>query len=352
MNTRRLSPAVLILAAFMVMLVPVSGQAEDVDAEFEAGHWGNEATLGINMLQSYYTENWNGGDKGSVVWNGTFDARAKKKLSERWHWFNTMNLAYGQNHQQERNSDGELYWKKPDKTDDQIKLETLLRYTNTGWDPFIGARFESRFLDQTDPREDFTLNPLEFFETIGISRMFVETEEKRFLMRFGFTFHQMIRDINTDSVESEDDPDVMVYETFNEKGGDGGLELVLNYVDKMILDRVEYNTQLRFYQPVYYTGQNDLDSLNDDQWVLHDLPTDLADYTTTLDIDWENTFKANITSVINVQLHVRWVYDKYDNSVKPLAIDGELVNASAVKGSIRKVGQVKQTMSIGLGYTF
>jgi hypothetical protein len=339
----KVNGAMMIVLA-VVLAAPLAVAAEDVDAEFEAGNWGTQATIGLNMLQSYYTENWNGGDKGSVVWNATLDAVAQKQLSPTWHWFNTLNLAFGQNHQQARDDNGELFWPKPDKTTDQFKAESLLRYTKSDWAPFAGVRFESQFLDQSDPRGDFTLNPLEFFETVGISRLLVDTEERKFLARFGFTFHQMIRDIYLDPAFSQD--------PVNEKSGDGGLELTLNYTDKVIAERIEYTGQLRFYQPVYYSGKSDVEDLGSDYLEGVGLPTDLADYTTTLDIDFDNTFKANITSVINVQLQVRWIYDKYDNSVKPVVVDDEIHNVASVDGSIRKKGQLKQTMSIGLGYTF
>ena len=82
------------------------------------------------------------------------------------------------------------------------------------------------------------------------------------------------------------------------------------------------------------------------------LPADVADYTTTLDIDWENTFTANITKVITVKLYIRWVYDKYDNTVKPVIEDGVLVNETDVHQAIRKKGQYKQSLALGFGYTF
>jgi hypothetical protein len=79
---------------------------------------------------------------------------------------------------------------------------------------------------------------------------------------------------------------------------------------------------------------------------------DVADFTTTMDIDWENVFTSQITSVLSVNLYVRWVYDKYDTSVKPLVDAGSLTNPAAVAGAIRKQGQFKQTLALGLTYRF
>ncbi len=56
--------------------------------------------------------------------------------------------------------------------------------------------------------------------------------------------------------------------------------------------------------------------------------------------------------MISVKLFVRWVYDKYDNTVSPVVEDGNLVNAADVHKAIRKAGQFKQTMALGLTYKF
>ncbi len=82
------------------------------------------------------------------------------------------------------------------------------------------------------------------------------------------------------------------------------------------------------------------------------LPEDVADYSLVTDLDWENTFVTAITRLINVQFYLRWSYDKYDNSVAPKVEDGVLINPGYVDAAIRKAGQLKQTMSIGLAYAF
>ena len=337
---------ILAILAVAALAASVSAQ-ETLDEKVAAGKWGTEVTIGANLIQSYYTKNWNGGDKGSIVWNGTLDAVAQKKLGENWNWLNVLNLAYGQNHQQERDPNGELFWKRPDKTDDLVRFETLMRYMKSQWNPYAAVRFESQFYDQNDPNGAFTLNPLEFFETLGISRMFVDTEERKFLARLGFTIHQMSR---KQYLDREFDTDPLIENSSS--SSDAGVEVVFNYSDKTLTSIVEYSTQLRLYQPVSYSVKSDLESLGSDGLTALGLPGDLADYTTTLDVDWEHNFKANITKVINVQLYLRWIYDKYDNSVAPVVTDGNLENVASVTSAIRKAGQFKQTLSLGLGYTF
>ena len=49
----------------------------------------------------------------------------------------------------------------------------------------------------------------------------------------------------------------------------------------------------------------------------------------------------------------RWIYDRYDNSVKPMvsAADG-VINTADVRAAVRKAGQFKQTLGLGLTYRF
>jgi hypothetical protein len=47
------------------------------------------------------------------------------------------------------------------------------------------------------------------------------------------------------------------------------------------------------------------------------------------------------------------MYDKYDNTVPPvLDDDGALDNADDVRAAVRKGGQFKETISIGITYRF
>ena len=335
----------VLAGVLLTALLVAPGQApaaEDVEAAYEAGDWGTRFTFGLNLLQSYYTENWNGGDKGSVVWASQLDGLAKKRLSDDLSFTGTLNLAFGQSHQQEREDDSdELYWRRPDKTTDEIRSELLLRYLRSALDPFVSVRFESQFIDQTDPRRDFTLNPLEFYETVGISRQFIADDERQLLARLGFTLHQSLRDIylGAGTVETE-------------STNDGGIELIFDYRSEYFDEAVDYVGELRFYQPVYYAAKSDIEDLDAAVLAAAGLDTDLADYTTTLDIDFKNHFTAHITDVINVQLLLRWVYDKYDNTVPLLTEGGVIENPEAVTAAVRKSGQFKQTMSLGVAYTF
>ncbi|MEZ4388894.1 MAG: DUF3078 domain-containing protein [Candidatus Krumholzibacteriia bacterium] len=344
MNPLRNVRSLAALALLAALLTPVLAlAADDADARFESGAWGTELKLGVNLLQSYYTKNWNGGDKGAVVWTSTLDGLAKKKLSDDFQLSNTLHLAFGQNHQQDRDAAGKLVWRRPDKSTDEISFESLLRYMKTELDPFFSVRFESQFIDQTDPNREFNLNPLQFYETAGISRTLVKEDDREWLARLGFTLHQSKRKLYLPATDAE----------VSESTNDGGLELIFDYKSKYLAGKVDYVGELRLYKPLFYSGKSDIEDLDPAVLAAAGLDADLADYTTTADIDFKNTFTTNITSALNVQVMVRWVYDKYDTTV-PAVIDdaGNLENAAAVAGAVRKSGQFKQTMSIGLAHTF
>lgn len=346
MTGKRIVAVVGLLAIAAIWLSPVAARAEDaVEEAVKAGRWGTRATVGLNLLQSYYTRNWNGGDKGAVVWTATFDGVAQKRYAEHWHWHNSAKLAFGQNHQQDRDENDNLVWRRPDKSTDQIELESLMRYTSWALPPYFGLRFSSQFLDQTDPYgREFSFNPKEYFVSAGVSRMVFEGDDRRLLTRLGFTYRLSMRDQYAGAP-----PDDRV---LDESSTDGGLELVVNYDTRILQDRVEYRSQFRAYKALFYSAKDDVDRLGAQVLLDQGLSGSLPDYFLTTDLDFENSFKASITRLLNVQFNLRWVYDKYDTTVKPVVGEGEIQNRDAVAGAVRKGGQLRQTMSIGLAYTF
>jgi hypothetical protein len=331
------------LLALMMILSSSVALAEDDGPEL--GVWKKEVELGVDMLQSSYSNNWNGGEKGTIVWAGRINAMLEKQFSPRTNWRNTMKLAYGQTHNQERNSNGDLYWKKPDKTDDIIELESMFRLTpESGWDPFVAVNFTSMFEDLTDAEgRALNFNPMTFKESAGMSRTFVNNDKKVFMTRMGIAFIQNSREFFLNA--SPDDA------TETASGSEIAAEIVTEYKSKgMFDDRLDWDSKLTLSLPVSYSGKSVFEE--DFNPADFGLPEDIADYTTALDVDFENTFTTNITKVISVKFFVRWVYDKYDNTVEPVYENGDLVNAADVHGAIRKAGQFKQTLALGVGYKF
>ena len=337
-------------ALIMILSVSLVVPAMAEDNEKEIGVWNNDVELGLNILQSTYSKNWNGGEKGSIVWTGNLNAQFEKQMSEKINWRNTLKLVYGQTHQQDRSTNGDLHWKKPSKTDDIIDFESLFRWTpESGWDPFVSLTFTSMFEDLSDGAgRSQSFNPITLKESAGISRPWIDSEDRKLMTRLGVAAIQ-----NSRSFFTEDAPSTA---TISESSTELAAELITEYSVGALDGRVDWDSKLTLSMPFMYSGKSTFED-NLALMTAAGLDNDVADYTTTVDVDWENTFTANITKVISVKLLVRWVYDKYDNTVAPVvgkdSVGADaLLNSSDVENAIRKTGQFKQTLALGLTYKF
>ncbi|MBN1824693.1 MAG: DUF3078 domain-containing protein [Candidatus Eisenbacteria bacterium] len=330
------------------LLLATAGGAGAEEKKLEVGRWYPTLESGVNLTQSAYSDNWNGGDKGSIVWSFITNAGLESQLNERTNWTNQLKLAYGQTHQQARDDAGERVWEEPEKSTDLIDYETVFRFT-MGWvvDPYVSGRFESQFHDASDPEgRSLLLNPLKFKESAGLAKKIIAEEERELLTRVGFTFRQNLHDFYVNPAPDD--------ATESETTHDGGFEWVTDWKTKILEEKVSWTSKLSLYQPVFYSDKPTFeDDLTAAEIEAAGLPTDVANYTTTLDVDWENIFTTQITSYLSVNLYTRWIYDKYDNSVPPvLDENGDLKNPDEVSAAIRKGGQFKQTLSIGITYRF
>jgi hypothetical protein len=330
-----------LVACVILMTFAVTALAQD--EETPIGVWQKKVNVSLNLLQSSYSDNWNGGGNGNVVWTGNFDAWYEKQFNEKHNWRNTLKLAYGQTHNQERNEDGSLYWKRPDKTDDLIDFESMFRWTpESGWDPYVALGLQSMFEDQNDIYgRTINFNPLTLRGSAGISKKFVNQEKRTLLARLGAVAIRNSRSFFPEPTPSD--------ETRRETSNEFGAELRVEYKVGALDERVDWESNLIMTQPFYYSGKSVFEDYDP---TAAGLPADVADYTTVLDVDWENTFTANITKVISVKLYIRWVYDKYDNTVVPVVEDGDFINQESVEQAIRKSGQFKQSLALGFGYTW
>lgn len=336
-----------ILPLLLLAAGPITPAHADEKVVPKVGKWYPTAETGLNLTESSYSDNWNGGDKGSVVWTWIFNGTLKNQLSPKVNWDNQLKLAYGQTHQQVVNDEGRRVWAKPEKSTDLIDLETVFRFTLGGWlDPYVSGRFQSLFEDASDPLgRTLSFNPLKFTESAGIARQFIDEENRTLLSRLGLALRESSRRLFVD--ETPNSP------TRTVTGTDGGLEWVTDYKTNILQDRVTWTAQLILYKPLFYSGHDELKDQTAAQLRAYGLDPDIAKYTTTLDMDWENIFTTQITKIISVNLYVRWVYDKYDNTVLPEEnTAGELTNVDAIRGAVRKAGQFKQTLALGITYRF
>lgn len=320
---------------------------KDEKRVLEPGKWYPGVEAGISLTQSSYSNNWHGGEKGSIVWAALANATIENQIHPKVNWNNTLKLAYGQTHQQSLAEDGTRSWDRPDKTTDLLDLESVARFTLGGFvDPFASVRFESQFQDVSDPAgRILSINPIKLKESAGVARRFIDTEDRLLMSRLGLTLRQSSRKSFTEAAPST--------ATTSETSNDGGLEMVTDMKRKILENRVAWTSKLTLYQPFFYSGKDELEDLTVLTLEAAHLDPDIADFSTALDADFENIFSAAITKILSVNLYLRWMYDKYDNSVLPvLGDDGSLTNGAAVAGAVRKGGQLKQTLSIGLTYRF
>lgn len=345
----------LLTAAGVDLALAQDGGDGDEKKVLEVGKWYPTLEGGLQLTQSSYSDNWSGGDKGSIVWTAIVNGTAENQIKPKINWNNTLKLAYGQTHQQSVGPNGERAWDRPEKSTDLIDYETIFRFTLGGVvDPFLAGRFESQFQDATDPAgRTLAINPMKFKETAGVAKVFLDEEDLNLITRLGFSFRQNLRKQFVVQPTSEN-PFPTDTTTDSEFTNDGGLEFVLDYKNKILEDKVTYTSKFTAFQPVFYSASDDFDMLLDAlNFATSGIDPDIKDFTTVADLDWENIFSTQITKIVSVNLYLRWLYDKYDNSVVPVFNeDGTVKNASDLRVATRKAGQFKQTMAIGFTYRF
>jgi hypothetical protein len=347
MRTRNIALP-LLLASIFCATWPSGARAEEEKKVLEVGKWYPIVETGLNLTQGSYTQNWVGGDQGSIVWSMIANAGLQSQLTPKLNWNNTLKLAYGQTHQQKTDPGNpqKRVWDVPEKSTDLFSFETILRFTLGGFvDPYVAGQFESQFQDASDPYgRKLSLNPLIFGQSAGIARKFVHQENSELLSRVGLSVRENFRKNFTDTLSKS---------TTNESTRDAGLEWVTEGKTKLAEDRLVWNSKLTVYQPFAYSAKSDfqdaLGAMTAEERA--GIPADAYNYTTVASMNWENIFTSQITKLLSVTLYTRWLYDKYDSSTKPLVgPDGKLTNPEAVHNAIRTAGQFKETLSIGLTY--
>ncbi len=268
--------------------------------------WKIALDAGLMMSQNSYSDNWTGGETGSMLWSFNSNFLARKKISDRLRNRYSLKLAYGQTHNQSSNS---KKWTEPQKSTDLIDFETVFRFTfNWYVDPYLAGRVESQFHDASDTLKTRYFNPALFTESAGVARMLLETEKQEWSVRLGAAFRQRLnRDALNNATNEREDKTIV----------DGGFELVNDFSSPIAKDRIMYTGKLTIYKAVVNSESDEL--IGDEK-----------DYWKTIDVSWENIFSANITEYLIVNLYMQLLYDK----------------------EIDLAGRFKQTLSLGLTYKF
>ncbi len=322
----------------------VKEKKEDEKRVLEVGKWYPSLEGGVNLTQAAFSENWKGGETGSVSWNAFLNGSAEKQMNEGLNWLNTMRLLYGQTRRQEVDTNGDRSWGNAEKSADLIEVESMFRLTH-GWavDPYFSARFESYFQDVTDPYgRSLYFNPMTFKESAGIARKFIDDDNQQLLTRIGATARETHRNFFVSDTGNA---------TTSQTAWDIGGEWVTDY-KKHFDDRVTYESRVSIYKPFTWSKKDVFDGVSADSLRAAGLDPNVGEYTTATDVDWQNTLTSKVTKFISFNLYFELLYDKYDNTIVPVAENGALTNPGAVNYAVRKKGQFKESFGIGLTVRF
>ncbi|MFH1893134.1 MAG: DUF3078 domain-containing protein [Candidatus Zixiibacteriota bacterium] len=290
----------VVMLSIICMLLGASsfGQADSTG-------WKKTFDLNFNITQNSYSDNWTGGEAGNVTWisaaNGVFEKQVSPKLNSK----TTVKLAFGQTHTQEQET---KKWAKPVKSTDNIDIESVQRLT-MNWivDPYFAGRFESQFMDASEPTFKRFINPMLLTFSGGIAKkLWYRPEKDELISRLGFAVREHIsRDIDSLAIRT----------TKTNARTDGGLESVSDF--NIIIDKdVAFTSKLSLFKALFNSKKDDLKGLPE------------ADFWKAIDVNFENTVTASVSKYIQVQLYTQLLYDK----------------------EVDLGGRFKETLSLGLTY--
>lgn len=314
----------------IALLLTGSVLAQDAEEAPAPGPWNLRFDLGLNFTQSSFSENWNGDEKGSWNWILNGDLKASRRITEHFQNDNQLQMAYGQTSTQVQ-SGGERKWTRPDKTTDLIQFESTGRWEYGFWlEPYVAFRLDSVFRGDSGS----ALDPYKLTESGGVAHSFWQTEQRELISRLGFGFRQAARrsggerSVNTD----------------------GGFEFQTQAIQPLFDGDVVYTGKFLLFWPVFYGESDALEEYDLIASGVDPNHESIADFWKSPDINWQNTFTAQVTNIISVNLYVQFIYDKYDEATKidPSLPTDELI--SGVQSGVRKAGQFKQTLALGITY--
>lgn len=331
------------LSIAAVALTAANAHADDAKP-LEPGPWKYSGTLGVNAAQSAFSDNWKGGDKGSIVWVANANFTMQRQFSMKYNLSNSLKVAYGQTSRQvtDPNDPNGLTWDRPLKSTDGIAFESLSRWTlNKFADPFFSFNAESQFRDQSSSLGTIWLNPIKLKETAGIARIIEKTDASEILSRLGFGFRQTL-------AKSFINPPTTEQGSFT--SNDGGIDWTTTVKKPLLQKRVLYKSTLAFFKPVFYSKKDALEAYDADRLLADPLHEEVADYWKTVDVNWDNAFTAQITKVLSVSLIAQLVYDKFDSAANLNIATADPALDVEIARNVRKKGQFREVLALGLTY--
>lgn len=275
-----------------------------------ADPWKTEIEASLMLTQTSYSNNWEGGDAGSLAWTVNSNLVLQKQINPKVLSKNTVQLAFGQLHNQDKVT---KHWDAPVKSTDLVDLESVLSLTLGGFvDPFVSGRLESQFYDNRDAKLERYLNPATFTETLGVTKILLREEKdekdgRAWSLRLGGGFRQLMD-------KERLNPLTLLRGNFT--ANDGGIDFVSDLRYPLSEGKLEVTSRLDVFKAIFNSESDKLKGLpNQDFWKAPD-------------IRWDNTITANITKYVMVNLYAQFLYDK----------------------EIDLGGRLKQTLSMGLTY--
>ena len=274
----------------------------------EPGPWKVDISTGVVTTQSAYSDNWTGGEAGSINWIGFYTSMTKRQLSRNWYTQFDWKLAFGQTHVQDKESKD---WQSPTKSEDKIRYDAILKLTK-GWfaDPYFALTFESQFLDASSPFTARYVNPMEFTESSGLARTIVEVPDKtKLTTRLGIGLRERIARFDDPADTLSATPG-----TKSESTVDGGAEWVTDLLLGSAASKYSFNSKLTVFQSLFNSKEDELPSIG----------------AVTSHARGQNQLRVKVSSLINVGLAWQLLYDK----------------------EIDLGGRLKQSLSVGLVYNW
>ncbi len=274
-----------IIMSVLLLVLTVSRAQEEKAPEYG---WKNSVVGDLNFTQNAFTD-WKQGGEDSWSWAANLIAKFEND-QEKYNWSNSGRFAFGQSQVGDAGAR---------KAADEIKLETVYTYKlGVLINPYASATLTSQFArgytyDPVKTEVSDLFDPAYFTESIGVGfkpNEYVKT-------RLGAAFKQTVTSRFTTYA---DDPATAEVESFK---NEFGAESVTDYNFKLS-ERIIYEGKLQIF--------SNFEGLD------------------VVDVDWDNTFSAQVSEIIKVSFNLRLLYDK----------------------DIYYKRQLKQTLAVGLSYTF
>ena len=276
------------ITAILAILLVATLYGQDEPAT--KGVWQKSMVGGLNLTQTGF-DNWAAGGENAFSWQLNFNYKLEKDV-ERFNWSSTGKFAYGNT----KTGDAEMI-----KSADEIKLESVFTYKlGSTVNPYVAVTGETQFTEGFDysstPGTAISafMDPGYFRESLGAG---IKANDI-ITTRVGASLKQTV----TSSFPAySDDPETLTeVETLR---SEFGAESVTD-ISWPITETSLYTGKLELFSN--FGGFDEID------------------------VNFDNILTVKVSQYINMNMNVKILYDK----------------------DISAVRQIKQTMAIGLNYTF